>query len=207
MSDKEFNDEPVKSFEEALSSLRPRADRLDPAWGTMLGKEVELNSLLRWQRPVGATEPAPLFGCEHDRCSSAAGHWFICVYCGNDLPLASRVGRWGWPAALSVMTSIAAVLLVMLATQQQGQFAGREVGADAVRMAASARLEDERNRRLDDARGKPAAGRREVGGSSEVGVWPRLVATKQPDGREILSAGDMQRAVTFGSLGGFLTPN
>jgi hypothetical protein len=138
---------------------------------------------------------------------NGAGHWFDCVYCGSELPVASRVGRWGWPAALSVMTSIAAVLLVMLATQQQGQIAGREVGSDSVRMAASARLEGDGNGPLDDARGKPAAGRREAGGSSEVGVWPRLVATKQPDGREILSAGDMQRAVTFGSLGGFLTPN
>jgi hypothetical protein len=207
MSDKEFNDEQVRSFGEALSSLRPRADRLDPAWGAMLGKEVELNSLLRWQRPAVATDSAPLFGCGHERCTNGAGHWFVCVYCGSELPVASRVGRWGWPAALSVMTSIAAVLLVMLATQQQGQIVGHDVGADASRIATSARFDEDRNRPLDDARGQPATGRREAGGSNEVGVWPRLVATKQPDGREILSAGDMQRAVTFGSLGGFLTPN
>jgi hypothetical protein len=207
MSDKEFNDEPVKSFEEALSALRPRADRLDPAWGVMLGKEVELNSLLRWQRPAVATVPAPLFGCGHERCTNGSGHWFVCVYCGSELPVASRVGRWGWPAALSVMTSIAAVLLVMLATQQQGQIVGHDIGADASRIAASARFEDDRNRPLDDARVSSPAARRKVAGSSAIGVWPPLLTSKQPDGREIISAGDMQRAVTFGSLGGFLTPN
>ena len=71
-------------------------------------------------------------------------------------------------------------------------------------MASSARLEDDRNRPLDDARGRPAVGRREAGGSSEVGVWPRLVATKQPDGREILSAGDMQSRGDVWIVGWFL---
>ena len=97
----------------------------------------------------------------------------------------------------------------MLATQQQGQIAGREVGARLRSNGcfALAILKTTADGPLDDARGKPAAGRRVAGGSSEIGVWPPLVATKQPDGREILSAGDMQRAVTFRSLGGFLTPN
>jgi hypothetical protein len=209
MRDKEFNGEEIKSFERDLSSLRPRAKGLDPAWRSMLAKEVELNAMLRWQRPPGATEPPPVFGCGHDRCTSGGGHWFVCVYCGSDLPVASRVGRWAWPAALAVMTSIAAMLLVVLGIQQQGPTASGIGSASEHRLALSpqegSRVVSDISDRAESNRSAPP--RREPAGSTEIGVWPRLIASKQPDGREVLTAGDMQRAVTLGSLGSFLTPN
>ncbi len=206
MPRKDDHEEDIKSFEDSLASLRPLARRLDPAWGAMLAKEVELNALLRWQRPPAGTEPAPLFGSGSHRCTSSAGHWFVCVNCGCELPVGSRIGRWGWPAALSVMTSIAAMLLVLLVTQQQGQTTARHDGVDGAQFANSSQSQPVRAAESFDVENQSgsATPHRETAGAGAGGVWPRIVASKQPDGREILSAGDMRRAVTFGS---FLSPN
>ncbi len=203
MSRKDDNEEDLRSFEDSLASLHPAARRLDPAWGAMLAKEVELNGLLRWQRPLAGTEPPPLFGAGHNRCTSSGGHWFVCVNCGCELPVTSRIGRWGWPAALSAMTSIAAMLLVLLVTQQQGQIARRD-GADGVRLANSSPSQPVTSAETVDVANREAVPHREAVRSGQASVWPPLVAAKQPDGREILSAGGMQRAVTLGS---FLAPN
>jgi hypothetical protein len=205
MPSKDFHEEDLKSFEDSLGALRPSARRLDPAWGAMLAKEVELNALLRWQRPPAGTEPPPLFGAGHHRCTSSNGHWFVCVNCGCELPVGSRIGRWGWPVALSFMTSIAAMLLVLLLTHQQGQIAGPDGVDDQLVSASRSRPTPAPGELLGATnQSSSTAPRRETAGSGETGVWPRIVASKQPNGRQILSAGDMQRAVTSGS---FFTPN
>jgi hypothetical protein len=109
---------------------------------------------------------------------------------------------------LALMTSIAAMLLVMLSIQQQVPTVNQGGSVGEYRLTSSAepgsQLASDREA-ADSNRSAPP--RRESAGSTEIGVWPRLIASKQPDGREVLTAGDMQRAVTLGSLGSFLTPN
>ncbi len=56
-------------------------------------------------------------------CTNPSGHRFLCIYCGSDAALVRGAGRWVWPTALTTMTAIAAVLLVMLVTHSERQVA------------------------------------------------------------------------------------
>jgi hypothetical protein len=145
MFDKKESNEDLKAFEARLAALRPRADRLDPAWRSLLEKEAILAAGARASRPLVETKASrPLGEDTGDRgetplcfpaggtppfhqaggtpalrvgkCTNPAGHRFLCVHCGSEARAAAR--RWPWPAALAAMTCAAAVLLVMLATQQ-----------------------------------------------------------------------------------------
>jgi len=97
--------EDLTAFEAALASLRPRTDRLDRQWRVLLAKEASLTAALQAE---------PLASRSNGLCNSPAGHQFICVHCGCTAPTARGVHRWTWPAAFSVMTTVAAALLVML---------------------------------------------------------------------------------------------
>ncbi len=116
----EKENEDLKTFEEALASLRPRADGLDPRWRFLLAQEATLN-----QNLSGGD-------------SQVAGQ-FLCSRCGA---VSSRRGdkrRWAWPAAFSAMTAVAAALLVALAARVAPP-AAAPGGGDGVSlpMAASA---------------------------------------------------------------------
>ena len=123
MFGKKESDEELKAFEARLAALRPRADRLDPQWRSVLEKECLPSPLGRGAGGEGGIEsqspPSPsaltltLSRRERGRCTAPAGHCFVCVHCGSEATLSVR-RRWPWPVAFSAMTSAAAVLLVML---------------------------------------------------------------------------------------------
>ncbi len=136
----------LKAFQAALGSLRPRADGLDSRWRDVLAKEAALSAAIASQ-PVEKPQPTgplslwervkpigPLSFWERVRvrafrvnglppCTNPSGHRFLCIHCGNDAAPDGGPGRWAWPAALSTMTAVAAILFVMLATRSQPQVA------------------------------------------------------------------------------------
>ena len=113
MSDEinENENEDLKAFEAALGALRPRTDRLDGGWRALLAKEAVR------VRAFGAGRTSS--------CTNPSGHRFLCVYCGSDAARVRGPGRWAWPAALSTMTALAAILLVMLVARWQPQIAAQ----------------------------------------------------------------------------------
>lgn len=127
MPDNEKRDRHLKAFEADLAALRPRTDRLDPGCRARLAEEAaehEESGRLCFSitgHGEGAT-PGASSGAgvmlKHNlqSCANPAGHEFVCLHCGSAAPLDSRARRWAWPAALSAMTAVAAVLLVMLTT-------------------------------------------------------------------------------------------
>ena len=105
MSRDEEQERDLKQFEAELASLVPRRDRVDPAWGSYLAEKAAE------RLGTAAARTGPV---ETVRCEGRSGHVFVCVYCGRSADRSAGVGRWAWPASLAAMTSVAAVLLVML---------------------------------------------------------------------------------------------
>jgi hypothetical protein len=132
--------EDLTDFEAALAALRPRADGLDRRWRLLLAKEALLTAEILSERaaelsPLPTNRPCSAWcpsvpgegqgegsgegsGIREREapppCVNPAGHRFFCIHCGSDLPTARRVRRWTWHAATAAMTSVAAMLLVML---------------------------------------------------------------------------------------------
>jgi hypothetical protein len=111
MFGEENKEQDLKAFEAALRSLRPRTDRLDSQWRNVLAKEATVASELG----AGSTSS----------CTNPSGHLFLCIYCGSDAVRPRGAGRWAWPAALSTVTAVAAILLAMLVTRSEPQIALR----------------------------------------------------------------------------------
>jgi hypothetical protein len=123
----ENENEDLKEFEAVLSSLRPRTDRLDCRWRSLLAKEVSLTTETEIPFPTGSGK-----GGENSltlalsqkerrqirRCIDPTGHRFVCVRCGTEAIALSGFRRCRLPAALAAMTSLAAVLLVMVVTHR-----------------------------------------------------------------------------------------
>jgi hypothetical protein len=151
--------EPLDDFEAALAALRPHVDRSQ--------SKTEFNPLQNAGRSDSLT------------CKPPAGHQFVCLHCGSDAPRIGRARRFAWPAALATMTSIAAVLLVMLVADRSARVADRENKPSAPLAAAVA------------AKVKPAEipDRAEIGGESDL---PRRLALHPRGGRWILSAADIE---------------
>jgi hypothetical protein len=95
----------LTSFEASLAALRPRTDGLDPQWRSLLAKE--------------ASSTAEGGGAGVRECVNPAGHRFLCIHCGSDMPSAGGVRRWAWPASLAAMTSVAAMLLIMVVARPE----------------------------------------------------------------------------------------
>ena len=117
MSNEEDENEDLKAFERAMASLHPRADRLDPAWRSLLAEEISLTAARLADSGAGAQRTMA-------RCEHPGGHRFVCLHCGGDARALGRVRRWAWPASLATMTSVAAVLLAMLLAGRHGPTAG-----------------------------------------------------------------------------------
>jgi hypothetical protein len=98
----------LTSFEAALRSLRPRSDGLDDQWPARLAQEASFKA-------AGG-----------EGCVNPAGHQFLCIHCGSDGPVAGAGRHWGWPAAFSTMTAIAATLLAMIVTRAEPQISARD---------------------------------------------------------------------------------
>ena len=147
MSDKEYENqgEDLTAFEAALGSLRPRGDRLDPRWRSLLAKEAALMSPLPPGESQGEGNMSPLLPGEGqgEGCKLSGGHRFICVRCGREAPTNQGVGRWAWPAAFSTVTAVAAILLVMLTTRTQPQMAerGNEQGVAPTASSSADKME------------------------------------------------------------------
>jgi hypothetical protein len=127
MSGKEGDNRELKALEAALGSLHPRADKLDPQWRSLLAEEAS-------RLVAGATQQAvepPMRGLT---CVDPAGHRYVCLNCGTDMP-ARRT--WAWPAVTGAVASLAAVLLVMLALQPTPQRGNQTIGLDALNAAAN----------------------------------------------------------------------
>lgn len=109
-----------------MAALRPRTDGLDPRWRSVLAKEASLMS-----ERGGAGE-----------CVSPAGHRYLCIHCGSDMPTAGSASHWAWPAAAGAMASTAAILLMMLVTghglPRSAVAPARSVGAEAIKADAKA---------------------------------------------------------------------
>jgi hypothetical protein len=119
MPDKENPHQDLTAFEAALAGLQPRPDRLDPRWRLLLAKELSQKAAAAG----GSTVPQ-----EMAPCSAARDHVFACVYCGVRGPHIPPARRWGWPAAFSAMTVLAASLLLILIAGLDRQIAVRESG-------------------------------------------------------------------------------
>ncbi len=179
MSNEENGNEDLKAFERAMAALRPRADRLDPAWRSLLAKEVSLTAGLRDRTadPLGKTA----------RCDHTAGHRFICLHCGGEAPRAGRVARWAWPGALAAMTSVAAVLLAMLLAGRHEQAIGRKGTSIAASPAVPAGPKQDKIAAAPDW----ATARPEGPETADfAGIVPRSVAWRWHDGRGVLVAAD-----------------
>jgi hypothetical protein len=156
MSDEtnENQNEDLKAFEAALGALRPRSDRLNADWRSLLAEEASLTGELaseqfEKQEPAGPLSGhQPKVGRERVRvrafglgnttsCTNPAGHRFLCVHCGSDAAPVRGPGRWAWPAALSTTTALAAILLVMLVTRREPQIAVEGTKQGAVAPASS----------------------------------------------------------------------
>ncbi len=121
----ENENEDLKAFEAALGALRPRSDRLDRRWRSLLAQEASLTEEQHLPSPdqpsVGARRGAGGEGHAatasdettaltlalsrrergpNTRCVNPTGHQFICIYCGSAAPISGTCRRWGWPTAL-----------------------------------------------------------------------------------------------------------
>ena len=123
MSGEEYKneDQNLKAFEAALAALRPRTDRLDRRWRSLLAKEAALSAESTTERQ--AAGPLSLWERVRVRapCVNPAGHRFVCIHCGNEGSGPSGFRRLAWPTAFSGMTAVAAVLLVMFAARSAPQ--------------------------------------------------------------------------------------
>jgi hypothetical protein len=194
MPRKKNGSEDLKAFEaEMVATLRPAADRLDPAWRSLLAKEVSLNSTLRSERS------APPSG-KLSQCNHPAGHRYICVHCGSEVFDEGRAGRWVLPAALATMTAVAAALLVMVFVER-----GSQVAAVSRPVAEIAQSPNQN---------KPASGADRATAPAEAPqtvddqrILKELVESRRPDDRRILSAAGMPRAVKLSSFTDFFSSN
>jgi hypothetical protein len=128
MSGEEERREELEAFEAALASLRPKGDRLDPRWRGFLAKQASLTAAI-------ASGQAPELLEAMSQGHAAADGAPLCPFCGRSGPTPKGVRRWGWPAAFAAMTTVAATLLVMLASRPGRQVAGGP--GEAARPAAS----------------------------------------------------------------------
>jgi hypothetical protein len=145
MSDMQKSDENLTDFEVQLAALRPRADRLDAGWRSLLAKEASLTAEVNLPSPIGRgaggegsadrdmiKEALTLALSQRERgrcaglsqrergqvpsCINPTGHRFVCVHCGNEAMSASVLRRRTLPTALAAVTGVAAAVLVMLLT-------------------------------------------------------------------------------------------
>lgn len=145
MSGKEEQDENLKAFEAALAALQPRADRLDGRWRELLAKEASLPAYEAGTRPP---------------CASPAGHQFVCIQCGIAAPVPSVVRHWVWPTALAGMTTIAAILLIMLVVAKEPPIASPFVAQQPANRSVSEKVQiaDFRRAMSDSTRSPLASG-------------------------------------------------
>jgi hypothetical protein len=123
----ENENEDLKAFEAALSSLRPRTDRLDCRWRSLLAKEATLTAETEIPIPAGSgkggEDALTLALSQKERrqvrcCIDPTGHRFVCVRCGTEAIALSGFRRCRLPVALAAATSAAVVLLVMFVTHR-----------------------------------------------------------------------------------------
>jgi hypothetical protein len=112
MFGKKKTDENLKAFEARMASLRPRADRLDARWQSLVEKETALMGEKSLPSPIGR-------GAGGEGCELIGGHQFMCIRCGIAAPSPSAIRNWAWPGALAAMTGVAAILLVMLVVAER----------------------------------------------------------------------------------------
>jgi hypothetical protein len=194
MPRKKNGSEDLKEFEAAIAAtLRPRADRLDPAWRSLLAKEVSLNSTLRSEGP-----PAP--SGKMSQCNHPAGHRYICVHCGSEVFDERRAAGWAWPGALVAMTAVAAALLAMVFVERGSQVAA------AARPFAEIAQSPNQNKPASGADRATAPGEA-AGIVDDQRILKELVELRRPDDRRILSAAGMPRAVKLSSFTDFFSSN
>jgi hypothetical protein len=151
--------ESLDDFEAALAALRPRVGA-----------------------PQSRTEFIPFVALHSTAtsCDHPAGHRFVCLQCGVDAPQASRAHLWAWPSALAAMTSVAALLLVMLFVDRSERMANR-IDKPALPKGAVVSTPSE-----------PAAPPDRFESSGGRGVAFGRMALRTGDGRRILSAADIE---------------
>ena len=116
MSGEKEEREELEAFEAALASLRPKGDRLDPRWREFLAKQASLTAAM-------ASGQAPELLEAMSQGHGASDGAPFCAFCGRTGPTPKGVRRWAWPAAFAAMTTVAATLLVMLASRPGPQIA------------------------------------------------------------------------------------
>jgi hypothetical protein len=149
---------PLDEFEAALAALRPRVD-----------PSPSRAEFIPFQCGVGVNSLT---------CESPTGHEFVCLHCGIDAPRIIPRRRWAWPAALTAMTSVAAVLLAWVVVDRTARIAERENKSVGPSVAALVANEpDLKPKRIDFGR--------------ETDV-PRRLALHSSGERWILSAADVE---------------
>jgi hypothetical protein len=122
MSGEEERRDELTAFEDALASLRPSGDHLDPRWREFLAKQASLTAA------IASGQCSELLEALSQGYGAADGA-LVCAFCGRSGPTPKGVRRWRWPAAFAAMTTVAATLLVMLAIRPGAQVAGGPEGA------------------------------------------------------------------------------
>lgn len=116
-------------------------------------------------------------------CNHPAGHRFVCVHCGAITRPASRARRWATVGALATLTSLAAVLLVMVVADRQTRTPDQEGTSVATNSTTG----------HDKTAPITAAAPRDNGGpAGNLSDLPRFALIQRSDGQRILSAADIQ---------------
>ena len=114
-------------------------------------------------------------------CNHPAGHRFVCVHCGAITRPASRTRRWATVAALTAMTSAAAVLLIMVVADRQTRVADRAGATDTTNSTTGVQPP------------LVVATPRDNGGpTGNLSDSPRFALIQRSDGQRILSAADIE---------------
>ena len=155
---KDLSHQPLDEFEQALRAS---------ATGRSIPKSIRIHTV-------------PKRRCANlPTCERAAGHEFVCLHCGIDAAQIIRRHRWAWPAALTAMTSAAAILLVMLIANRSARVADRETKSVANAPTVAVQI-------------KPLEPQNRIETDREPDIAFRRFALQDRDRRRILSAGDTE---------------
>jgi hypothetical protein len=161
-------------IEDLLSRMKPSG----------LGSEIRPRVLAAVATELAAL-PAKTTACVH-----SAGHHFVCEHCGAVALPPSRARRWAVAAVLTAMSSAAAVLLMIVIADRNGEPGGEAIsmnsptGRQSTANIALPKTQNKHSPRIEIA----SAARENGDPNAEISMSSRFVSAQRPVGGRILSA-------------------